>query len=69
VEAPSAASCSGSSSSALVKFSVQASSIDSYAASSAAGVTATPSAQTSTATPIDVSSDDEDCKVQYVHGN
>jgi hypothetical protein len=48
---------------------VQASSTDSYVASSATSVTAVPSAQSSAAAPIDTSDDNEECEVQYVYEN
>ncbi|GAB7329874.1 hypothetical protein MBLNU13_g01586t1 [Cladosporium sp. NU13] len=64
-EASSAAFSSAPSSSA----SVQASSTDSYVASSATGATSVPSAQSSDAAPIDGSDDNEDCEVQYVYEN
>lgn len=48
---------------------MQASSTESYVASSATGVTAVPSAQSSAAAPIDASEDNEECEVQYVYEN
>ena len=48
---------------------MQASSTDSYVASSATGATAIPSAQSSATAPIDASDDDEECEVQYVYDN
>jgi hypothetical protein len=48
---------------------MQASSTDSYVASSATGVTTVPSAQTSSTAPAGSSDDNEQCEVQYVYEN
>lgn len=60
---------SSSEASVQVESSAQASSTDPYVASSATGVTAPHSAQSSAAARIDASDYDEYCEVQYVYEN
>jgi hypothetical protein len=48
---------------------MQGSSPEAYVASSATGVTISPSALSSATAPVDASGNNEECEVQYVYEN